>query len=43
LGFCLAALLFYGAVIEPGRLTVTTIDIREGRLAQILAGRLPSV
>lgn len=34
-----AALLIYGAVIEPGHLTVTTIDIREGRLAHILAGR----
>lgn len=38
-GFFLTAFLFYGAVIEPGRLTVTTIVIREGRLAQILAGR----
>jgi len=34
-----AAFLIYGAAIEPGRLTVTTIDIREGQLAQILAGR----
>ena len=37
--FLLAIFLCYGAVIEPGRLTVTTIEIREGRLAQILAGR----
>lgn len=34
-----AFLVFYGAVIEPGRLTVTPILIHEGRLAQILAGR----
>lgn len=34
-----AAILTYGAVIEPGRLTVNTIVIREGRLAQVLAGR----
>jgi predicted MPP superfamily phosphohydrolase len=39
LGFLLTVLIFYGAVIEPGRLTVTTIDIRQGRLARILAGR----
>lgn len=38
-GLLLAAFLLYGTVIEPGRLTVTTIDIRSGRLAQILAGR----
>ncbi len=39
-GFLLATVfLIYGFVIEPGRLTVTTIVIREGRLAQILAGR----
>ncbi|MHB8893972.1 MAG: metallophosphoesterase [Candidatus Geothermincolia bacterium] len=35
----MTALIFYGAVIEPGRLTVTTVAIREGRLAQILTGR----
>lgn len=34
-----AAILTYGAVIEPGRLTVSTIVISEGRLAQVLAGR----
>ena len=33
------AFLIYGEVIEPGRLTVSWIAIREGRLAQILAGR----
>lgn len=39
-GLLLAAVvLFYGAVLEPARLTFTTIPIREGRLAQILAGR----
>lgn len=38
-GFMLAALFSYGAAIEPGRLTVTKFEIREGRLAQILAGR----
>ena len=35
----MTAFIFYGAVIEPGRVTITPIAIREGRLAQILAGR----
>lgn len=33
------AFLIYGAFIEPVRLSVTTVEIHEGRLARILAGR----